>query len=259
VLRVIQAAQGRFDDLRLHTSNPEAARLYEALGFRPSSEGVDHTHVAKVAVLLSLADPKALVRESYNRIAADYLLSRRRDSSDIALVDDLLARLPPRARVLDAGCGAGVPIAHRLAARVRVVGVDFAEVQLGFARRHVSSGLWVCADLAALPFAGASFDAVCSHYAVIHIPRDQHAGVLEGFARVLRPGGLALLCLGAADLPAWTEQYHGTPMYWSHYDAATSLSLVEAAGFEPVWHRRVADGPASHLFVLARRRDPGDR
>jgi len=200
-------------------------------------------------------DPKAQVRESYNRIAAAYLSSRRRDSPDVALLDDLVVRLPPRTRVLDAGCGAGVPIAQQLAARANVVGVDFAEVQLGLARRHVPTGLWVCADLVALPFAEASFDAVCSYYAVIHIPREQHARVLDGFARVLRSGGLALLCLGAADLPTWTEQYHDAPMYWSHYDAATSLSLVEAAGFELVWHRWVADGAGGHLFVLAQRHD----
>ena len=200
-------------------------------------------------------DPKAQVRESYNRIAAAYLSSRRRDSPDVALLDDLVVRLPPRARVLDAGCGAGVPIAQQLAARADVVGVDFAEVQLDLARHHVPTGRWVCADLVALPFAEASFDAVCSYYAVIHIPREQHAGVLDGFARVLRPGGLALLCLGAADLPTWTEQYYGAPMYWSHYDAATSLSLVKTAGFEFVWHRWVADGPAGHLFVLAQRHD----
>jgi ribosomal protein S18 acetylase RimI-like enzyme len=52
VQRVIQAARGRFDDLRLHTSNPEAARLYEALGFRPCGERPDYTHVAKVAALI---------------------------------------------------------------------------------------------------------------------------------------------------------------------------------------------------------------
>jgi len=200
-------------------------------------------------------DPKAQVRESYNRIAAAYLSSRRRDSPDVALLDDLVARLPPRARVLDAGCGAGVPIAQQLAARANVVGVDFAEVQLGLARHHVPTGLWVCADLVALPFAEASFDAVCSYYAVIHIPREEHAGVLGGFARVLRSGGLALICLGAADLPTWTEQYHDAPMYWSHYDAATSLSLVETAGFEVMSHRRIADGSSGHLFVLAKRHD----
>jgi ubiquinone/menaquinone biosynthesis C-methylase UbiE len=128
-------------------------------------------------------------------------------------------------------------------------------VQLDLARQHVPSGSWVCADLVALPFAAASFDAVCSYYAIIHIPREQHAGVLEGFARVLRSGGLALLCLGAADLPAWTEQYHDAPMYWSYYDAATSLSLVEAAGLAVVWHRWVAEGSGGHLFVLAQRHD----
>jgi len=201
-------------------------------------------------------DPKAQVRESYNRIAAEYLSSRRRDSPDVALLDDFVARLPPRARVLDAGCGAGVPIAQQLAACADVVGVDFAETQLNLARRHVPAGHWVCADLVVLPFADASFDALCSYYAVIHIPREQHAGVLDGFVRVLRPGGLALLCLGAADLPAWTEQYHDEPMYWSHYDAETSLSLVEAAGFELVWDRWIAEGSGGHLFVLAQRHHP---
>jgi len=200
-------------------------------------------------------DPRAQVRESYNRIGAAYLSSRRRDSPDVALLDELVARLPPRARVLDAGCGASIPIAQKLATRADVVGVDFAEAQLGLARRHVPTGLWVCADLIALPFADASFDALCSYYAVIHIPREQHAGVLDGFARVLRSGGLALLCLGAADLPVWTEQYHDAPMYWSHYDDVTNLSLVEAAGFALVWHHRVADGSGAHLFVLAQRRD----
>jgi len=51
VLRVIQAAHGRFDDLRLRTNNPAAARLYEALGFRPCDGDGNYTHVAKLATL----------------------------------------------------------------------------------------------------------------------------------------------------------------------------------------------------------------
>ena len=45
VLAVLQAARGRFDVLRLRTTNPAAARLYESLGFTPSTASDDCTHV----------------------------------------------------------------------------------------------------------------------------------------------------------------------------------------------------------------------
>ena len=47
VAEVIRVAAGRFDRLRLRTHNPAAARLYEALGFRPADEA-DCTHAMEV-------------------------------------------------------------------------------------------------------------------------------------------------------------------------------------------------------------------
>jgi SAM-dependent methyltransferase len=47
----------------------------------------------------------------------------------VGLLDPLAQRLPPGAWVLEAGCGAGVPVSRRLARSFRVVGVDFAEAQ----------------------------------------------------------------------------------------------------------------------------------
>jgi ribosomal protein S18 acetylase RimI-like enzyme len=41
---VVAAAGGTFDRLRLRTANPAAARLYEALGFRPCAGVPDCTH-----------------------------------------------------------------------------------------------------------------------------------------------------------------------------------------------------------------------
>ena len=48
VERVVETAHGRFDTLRLSTNNPAAARLYEALGFRPAG-GSHCTHVRDLA------------------------------------------------------------------------------------------------------------------------------------------------------------------------------------------------------------------
>jgi GNAT superfamily N-acetyltransferase len=47
--RVVQAAHGRFDDLRLRTNDRSAARLYETLGFRPSGGAAHHTHAVALA------------------------------------------------------------------------------------------------------------------------------------------------------------------------------------------------------------------
>ena len=47
VEEIVRTAGGRFDTLRLRTHNPSAARLYEALGFRPSQEA-DCTHLMKL-------------------------------------------------------------------------------------------------------------------------------------------------------------------------------------------------------------------
>ena len=75
--------------------------------------------------------------------------------------------------------------------------------------------------------------------------------------RVLRPRGLALLCVGADDVPENDdpESWLGVPMYWSHFDADTNLGLLRGMGFGIEWSRRVADpmDHGAHLFVLARR------
>jgi SAM-dependent methyltransferase len=206
------------------------------------------------------ADPmeeKRIVREGYNRIVDAYLATRSEETENIRLLEDLERRLPPGALILDAGCGAGVPVARRLARSFRVVGIDFAEGQLRKARVLVPRAGFACQDLSRLGFPQGTFDAVCSYYAVIHVPRREHADILRNFHRLLKPSGLALLCLGAEDLEADIEEdYLGSRMYWSHYDAKTNLGLMRTAGFSVIWSRIVADdtSPGSgHLFVLARK------
>jgi len=93
----------------------------------------------------------ATVQTGYNRIADAYLRQRTQDSADVRQLARLLAVLPPGALVLDAGCGAGLPIAALLTASGhRVVGLDFAVAQLTLARQNVPGAVFVGQDLTAL-------------------------------------------------------------------------------------------------------------
>lgn len=203
-------------------------------------------------------EDKKIVKEGYNAIAAKYVTTRDVDTEDVRLLEDLIKRLPKGALVLDAGCGAGVPITSLLSQYFNVTGVDFAEEQIYLAQKLVPQANFICQDITQLTFADNSFDAICSYYAIIHIPRHEHRALLQDFYRMLKPSGWVLLCLGADNLERdIDDDYLGATMYWSHYDAETNLAMLKECGFEITWSKTVSDATspgASHLFVLAQKR-----
>lgn len=104
-------------------------------------------------------------------------------SYDMAL--EVARQLPPRARVLDVGCGSGY-IAHHLSALLgaRVSGIDV--------RRSADAPIdYAAFDGAHFPAADRSFDAVLLCY-VLHHAQDQPAFLRE-VRRVLRGGGLVVV------------------------------------------------------------------
>ena len=202
---------------------------------------------------------KRVVQEGYDRVADSYLKARPHDGEDIALLAEVLHDLPSPRRVLDAGCGSGIPVTrHLLEAGHDVAGLDFSSGQLFLARSNLAQCQLVQGDLTNLPFSNESFDAVVSFYAIIHVPREEHEALLREIHRVLRHDGRALLCLGWGDLPADRDpdSWLGVPMFWSHFDEKANLALLSKVGFIPQWSKQVADpmGHSSHQFVLSIRR-----
>jgi len=194
------------------------------------------------------------VRRGYDEVADRYLAARA-SGGDMALLEEVVERLSPGDAVLDAGCGAGVPVMRELArAGMNVAGVDLSIAQLELARSRVSTADLAEADLVTLPFRRGSFAGLVSFYAVIHVPRDYHRAVFAEFRRVLCPGGVALLCLGARDLPEDddADSWLGTHMFWSHFDARTNLEMLRAEHLDVLRDEIVTDpmDHGHHLFAL---------
>lgn len=111
--------------------------------------------------------------------------------------------LPPRARALDLGCGAGTYVRALAGLGHVAVGVDYAVPSL---RRAVKAdpagkGLYLAADGAALPFRAESFDLVTCIGVLQAVSRPEE--LVAQISRVLRPGGTVIVeALNPMELPA---------------------------------------------------------
>lgn len=204
-------------------------------------------------------DPKRVVARGYDRIAERYatwaagVRVRERDWYTNVLLD----ALPVGAAVLELGCGAGALTTQRLAERFAVTGVDISARQIDLARHNVPGATFIHADMTALDFAPASFDAVCAFYAITHVPREEHGVLLGRIASWLRPGGLFVGSFSNGGSPGDIEDdWLGAPMYFSGHDGATNERLVRDAGFDIMSAVPETDGefgrPVTFLWIVAR-------
>ena len=103
-------------------------------------------------------------------------------------------------RALEAGCGTG----HFARALEQRYGWPMYPADLGWEGVSLGRELGVPrlaqADIAALPFASASFDAVVSMDVIVHFPPGEEGRPMAEFARVLKPGGLLVLRASALDI-----------------------------------------------------------
>lgn len=202
---------------------------------------------------------KLIVRAGYNEIAERYLTWSERVVNDprARFTDDLVRRLPEGARVLDLGCGAGIPSTRLLAERFEVLGVDISEAQIELARKNVPEATFVRDDFSELAFPEGSFDGVAAFYSISHVPREEHTRLFVRVAEWLKPGGLFLATLGAEESPNWTGEWLGVPMFFSSHDADENRRLLHGAGLSFVLDEVVAvrepEGEVAFLWVLAQK------
>lgn len=168
------------------------------------------------------------IQSSYDRVAAEYAsqfydeLSRK--PFDRELLDGYAGQV--RGLTCDIGCGPG-HIARYLQDRdVAACGLDLSGGLLAEARRLNPDIAFIQGNMLALPAANESLGGIVAFYSIIHLRRNQLAGALREFCRVLQPGGQLLLAFHGGEGDLHTDQFLGKP---ASFDATFfSGSEVEA-------------------------------
>jgi demethylmenaquinone methyltransferase / 2-methoxy-6-polyprenyl-1,4-benzoquinol methylase len=114
-----------------------------------------------------------------------------------AVVDAVAPR--PGERVLDLAAGTGTSSVPFAQAGAVVVPCDFSLGMLGVGKQQLPVLPFTAGDAVRLPFADASFDAVCISFGLRNLV-DPDAGLRE-MLRVARPGGRLVVCEFSS--PTW--------------------------------------------------------
>jgi SAM-dependent methyltransferase len=195
-----------------------------------------------------------LVRLGYDAVSERYRGDDDRPPEYAGWLRYLSSRLPPRAEVLDLGCGCGVPVSSELTAlRHKVVGVDLSDRQVERARRLVPQARFIRADATEISFDDGTFDAIVCLYMLIHVPLDRQERLIYRMRNWLRPGGVLLATVGARAWSGHEDDWlgSGAPMWWSHADAASYRRWLTAAGFAIEADEFVPEGAMGHQLLIA--------
>jgi SAM-dependent methyltransferase len=187
----------------------------------------------------------------YRRNAEAY--AQREITSRHALMTRFLAPLPPGAKILELGCGAGGDTAEMLARGFDVRATDgspeLADIAAKRLGRPVETLLFQ--DIKEVE----AYDAVWANACLLHVPRDQLGDVLALIRRALKPAGYFYASYKAGDVdgrdtlnryynypsPDWLRATYAQAGQWSEL----AIESGEVRGFD--------DKQASMLFVVAQK------
>jgi SAM-dependent methyltransferase len=203
--------------------------------------------------------------EAFDAIGDRYDEAFPHKEGQIAAGGWLTASLPAGARVLDLGCGTGLPTARQLAASgLQVTCVDLSPGMLALARDNVPEAEFLRADVADLvqdgPLAAGAFAGAAAFFTLLMLPRPEIPSALRNLHGLLEPGGLLVLGMVEADVDDVPIPFLGTVIRVSGYPRDELRHVVADAGFEVIKEEAYAYAPAGtqvppeeQLFLYCRR------
>jgi ubiquinone/menaquinone biosynthesis C-methylase UbiE len=210
---------------------------------------------------LAWAERETAQARAYDAIGARYDEAFPHKDGQLRCVELLLERLGPGARVLDAGCGTGMPTARQLIeAGCTVTCLDLAQVMLELAQKNAPGAQYVLGDVLDLPDEPGQYEAVVAFFSLLNLPRARMRPALDLIGRILTPRGWFALGMVEADVDDVTIPFLGSRLRVTGYLRDELRGLLLEHGFEIAQEQVLSYAPETstaqpeiQIFLLCRR------
>jgi ubiquinone/menaquinone biosynthesis C-methylase UbiE len=198
---------------------------------------------------------------AFDNIGERYDLAFPHKDGQVAAGEWVIGQLTRGSRVLDAGCGTGVPTMRQFhEAGLSVTGIDISEVMLALARQNVPDADLRQLDLTEVSPELGRFDAVVAFFSLLMLPRADIPATLARLYDVLSAGGLLAIGMVEADVDDVPFDFLGVPVRVTGYPRDDLARVVRDAGFEVLETRDLSYAPTTtqvppevQLFLYCRR------
>ncbi len=190
-------------------------------------------------------------QEPYNAIADAWNASRSK-SEIPPLVEEFAGMVHAGGKILDVGCGTGIPNARFLVGKgFEVIGIDISENLLEIARNNVPEGLFQLTDIMTYE-TESKFAGILAWDSLFHLKIDEHEAAFAKLADMLAPGGVLLFTHGGAEGEIEGEMY-GEKFTYSSIGPLKIKSLLLSLGLTILWWEHNTADENGYLVAMAQK------
>lgn len=148
----------------------------------------------------------------------DWYVTARNPTAGVEAVREFSRNLPPKAKILDIGCGHGLPITHTLhELGFQLYGIDSSPKMMSKFSENFPDRPAQCSNVLHSDFFNTRFDAIIAYGLLVHLPQDQQTKVIEKVSEHLQCGGCFLFNSGDEDGKRMTPPgYNGGERFMSY-------------------------------------------
>lgn len=193
-----------------------------------------------------------IVEKGYDKIAQKYQDQRGKfhRTNELKLFANNFKK---GARILDLGCGAGIPIMKFLVDQgFNVTGIDFSKEMLSLAKKNVPETKLIKMNITEIDFPDNTFDGLTAFYSIIHVPGEKQSDLFKKIHKLLKPGGIMLVSMGSEEWEGTNKNFYGAKMIWSQWSPKKSLQIINDAGFEILFDKNIEIGGETHYWIIAK-------